>query len=352
MKIIKLVTLLCFLIPITSFAQDQTIMVNGKSRSMVVYAPKNLAQNRPLVIACHGSGASGPEHARWRPFTSIADTARFVVVYPTAIGGSWDLSGNSDIDFMSAIIVKMYEQYKIDKNRVYINGFSLGGMFTYHAANKMANKIAAFGAASGYPLWGANFTSSRPIPLIHIHGDKDDFVKYSGVQAIIDGWVKRNNITAPVKITSPYPVGRSNTNTKKYYGPGTCRTEVVFITVAGLGHSTESSSNFNTNNEFWKFSSRFPLNMPCTITGLEDESKSDATTDEILGVFSNPTSTDFTIEHKGAFDYIIYNMEGLKLQEGASNGKATLGSSLPQGIYVVKIKDDFTEKTMKLVKNQ
>src|SRR4051812_46606587 len=71
LKLVTLVTLAYFLIPITSFAQEQNIMVNGKSRNMVVYAPKNIAQNRPLMIACHGSGASGPEHSRWRPFTSV-----------------------------------------------------------------------------------------------------------------------------------------------------------------------------------------------------------------------------------------------------------------------------------------
>jgi poly(3-hydroxybutyrate) depolymerase len=259
------------------------------------------------------------------------------------------LSGNSDLDFVSAIIDKMYEQYKIDKNRVYMNGYSLGGMFTYHAANKIANKIAAFGAVAGYPLWGANFTSSRPIPLIHIHGDKDDFVKYSGVQAIVNGWVKRNNITAPVKITSPYPAG-NNANIKKHYAPGTCRSEVVFITVAGMGHSTGNSSSHHTNNEFWKFSSRFSLNMDCIVTSVEDATEDEAAIAEMLSVYPNPTSSDFTIEHKGAFAYIIYNTDGLKLEEGTSNEKTIVGNSLAQGIYMVKIKDDLTEKTVKLVK--
>lgn len=45
-------------------------------------------------------------------------------------------------------------------------------------------------------------------------------------------------------------------------------------------------------------------------------------------------------------------MEGQKLEEGISNGKTTLGNSLSQAIYMVKIKDHTTEKTIKLVKKQ
>ena len=86
---------------------------------------------------------------------AVCDTAKFVVVFPNGIDKSWDTSGNRDINFVKAIIEKMVTQYKIDRNRVYLGGFSMGGMFTYHAMNKIPDLIAAFVPVSGYPMGGA-----------------------------------------------------------------------------------------------------------------------------------------------------------------------------------------------------
>ena len=157
------------------FAED--IIVDNISRNYIVYAPKNLGDNRPLLISCHGMNQDAAYQKGMLQIESIADTAKFVTVFPNGIDRGWDIGGDRDLRFMLVLIDEMVAKYNIDRNRVYISGFSMGGMFTYHAMNRMADKFAAFAPISGYPMGGGNYTSSRPVPIIHTHGTGDDVMQ-------------------------------------------------------------------------------------------------------------------------------------------------------------------------------
>ena len=50
--------------------------------------------------------------------------------------------------FSYHVYYKEHKKYGIDKNRVYVSGFSMGGMMSYHAANKMGDMIAAIAPVS------------------------------------------------------------------------------------------------------------------------------------------------------------------------------------------------------------
>ena len=125
----KSILLLVLLIAgITSVMADN-ITVDGVNRTYNVYAPKNLGENRPLLIFCHGynQDANWMQNSEFKndnvSMETVCDTAKFVVVFPNGINKAWDISGNSDINFIKAIIDKMATQHKIDRNRVYLGGF-------------------------------------------------------------------------------------------------------------------------------------------------------------------------------------------------------------------------------------
>jgi len=186
----------------------------------------------------------------------VADTAKFVTVFPNGIDKSWDLGGNRDLNFMKALIDQMADKYDIDRNRVYLSGFSMGGMFTYFAMNRMADVFAAFAPISGYPMWGANFTSSRPVPIIHTHGTSDDVVNFGGVASVLAGWVKRNGCPATAKVVKPY---RANHITRHTWGPGDEGVEVVLMELSGKGHWISNDGGVKTGEEIWRFCKRYSL---------------------------------------------------------------------------------------------
>ena len=241
------------------------ITVNGTSRSYNVYAPKNLGENRPLLIFCHGYN----QDANWMQnnefkndnvsMEAVCDTAKFVVVFPNGIDKSWDTSGDRDINFVKAIIDKMVSLYNIDRNRVYLGGFSMGGMFTYHAMNKIPDLIAAFCPVSGYPMGGASANANvRPIPILHIHGTGDDVCAFSGVQPALNVWINHNGCPTTAQVTSNYN-GFSGAKLH-VWGPGNDNVEVRLLELAGKGHWICKEPQVYTGKEIWNFCKNYSLN--------------------------------------------------------------------------------------------
>ncbi|MBR6120850.1 MAG: hypothetical protein IKQ05_00440 [Prevotella sp.] len=245
--------------------QADNITVDGTSRSYNVYAPKNLGESRPLLIFCHGYS----QDANWMQnnefkndnvsMEAVCDTAKFVVVFPNGINNSWDTGGDRDINFIKAIIEKMATQYKIDRNRVYLGGFSMGGMLTYHAMNKIPDLIAAFCPVSGYPMGGATANASvRPIPILHIHGTGDGTCSFIGVQPALDVWIKHNGCPTTAKVVNNYNGFNAKMHT---WGPGNNGVEVKLLELADKGHWICKEPQVYTGKEIWNFCKRFSLEL-------------------------------------------------------------------------------------------
>lgn len=240
---------------------SENIIVGTSTRNMLTHAPSGIEKNSPLFISMHGMNQDAPYQQGMAHWEDIADTARFVVVYPNGINKSWDISGTRDIDFILAIIDTMYNRYQIDRNRVYLSGFSMGGMMTYHAMGSIADKIAAFAPVSGYPMGGSAFQSSRPIPIIHVHGTSDDVVAYSGVAAMMEGWRKRNGCPSNPETTTPYPPSKPNSKSKlDYWGPCDGGVNMALLTLDGKGHwHSNDDANVHTSTEIWNFVKNYSL---------------------------------------------------------------------------------------------
>lgn len=246
-------------LPFTVNAED--IKVGTTTRNIISYAPASLPKNRPLIISMHGFNQDARYQQEKAQYETIADTAKFVVVYPDGLNKRWDISGTTDLDFITAIIDTMYRRYNIDRKRVYLSGFSMGGMMTYYAATKIADKIAAFAPVSGYPLRGAAYDNPNPVSIIHVHGDADDVVTYPSLPGYLNGWVAKNKASATPQITKPYPANKANSIATRHYWKGVSGTELVLITLAGKGHwhSMDVATGVNTSEEIWNFVKRFSL---------------------------------------------------------------------------------------------
>ena len=246
------------------------ITVDGASRSYIVYAPKNLGENRPLFIFCHGAGQDAnymlntqfrdsdkPE--RKISIEAVCDTAKFVMVFPNGINNQWDIGGNSDINFVKALIDKMATQYKIDRNRVYLGGFSMGGMFTYHAMNKIPDLIAAYVPVSGYPMGGATANANvRPLPIMHIHGTADNVCGFSGVQPALNVWIKHNGCPTTATVVDNY--NGFNGAKLHTWAPGNDGVEVKLLELPNKGHWVCKEPQVYTGKEMWNFCKKYSLN--------------------------------------------------------------------------------------------
>jgi poly(hydroxyalkanoate) depolymerase family esterase len=244
-------------LPITGAKGGTNIYVNN--RQVFVYAPQSIKSNRPLVISMHGMNQDINYQKQMCNWESIADTANFVVAYPSGENATWDCFGNSDKDtkYLIAIIDKMYEDYKIDRKRVYLSGFSMGGMMTYYCMNNIPDYFAAFAPISGYLFGAKPNPNTRPVPLFHTHGTGDDVVYFNasgnqeGAQAVVDAWKAHNNCTETTKVKV------NNCTDRTIYSGGDCDVEVVLNAIPGRGHEPRNDNCHHTSLEIWKFVSKY-----------------------------------------------------------------------------------------------
>lgn len=256
-KIFTIIISILTISMVTNAQTRKTITSEGQKREYLQYAPSDLGSKRPLIISCHGMNQSA--QYQWNALKdakTLADKEKFVIVLPEGIKNGWDISGDRDINLIKDLIAQMKKDFDIDEKRVYLSGFSMGGMLTYHAMNKIPNVIAAFAPISGYPMWGFTYTGKRAIPVIHHHGTGDDVCVYSNVQRNIDELVKKNKCSSTPTITQNY--GGYSHITRKEWGGGTDGVKVVLMELANKGHWISNDGLF-TLDEIWKFCKNFSL---------------------------------------------------------------------------------------------
>ena len=305
-KIFTIIISILTISMVTNAQTRKTITSEGQKREYLQYAPSDLGSKRPLIISCHGMNQSAKY--QWdalKDAKTLADKEKFVIVLPEGINSGWDISGDRDINLIKDLIAQMKKDFDIDENRVYLSGFSMGGMLTYHAMNKIPDVIAAFAPISGYPMWGFTYTGKRAIPVIHHHGTGDDVCVYSNVQRNIDELVKKNKCSTTPTITQNY--GGYSHITRKEWGGGTDGVKVVLMELANKGHWISNDGLF-TLDEIWKF---------CKNYSLEEKPVQVKITSPVTGA---KTSKDVTLKvnaesSKGNITAVRFFLDGIRKAE-------------------------------------
>lgn len=318
---------------LTVQAEKQYINVDGSNREIYVHAPKGLTDNRPLLISCHGMDQNISIQQGMAQWEQVADTANFLVVYPAGGTGytTWDISGDKDANFISAIIDEMSKKYAIDKSRVYMSGFSMGGMLTYHMMQTIPDKIAAFAPVSGHlmNMYPYSYNSPRPLPLIHVHGTSDSVVNYDGSTDYVTGWVKYNNCSSS-PVTTKYNGNPSCT--KEVWTDGDCETEVVRISFNGRDHEHNNSGALHTSREIWNFVKNYSL-----ACGKGDASGVSFSSPSASGKYSDGDILPVTVKIGGKVEAkkVVVTVDGEELVSLSSEPWSTEWTAT-QGNHIVK----------------
>ena len=266
----------------------RTINVDGKTREYWFYVPASVAgkTNVPVVFSLHGRGGTGNPNAANssiydKPtFTSLADKEGFIVVYPQGRDGTnkadypndgnwndgfvgttgWEATGkeNADTKFIKALVDKIQADYNtqnasnsnfsVDPKMFYLCGFSMGGMMTYACAKVLNGTFAAYGSCSGYPLneFHMNLATEKPIPFIHMHGNKDQILGIKHLNTIIENLLFRNGCDLSNQVSdknwATTNVNGEEHNFKRYDFTSVNGAPVTTVTFDGLMHNVEASA--------------------------------------------------------------------------------------------------------------
>jgi polyhydroxybutyrate depolymerase len=156
----------------------------------------------PLVIAIHGAFSTAKTFEMETGFSELGDKEGFIVIYPNGIGilgwlqhwnaghccGKAAADDVDDIGFIIEVITDVSRYLNVNKRRIYMVGFSNGGMFTHRFGAEHADMLAAIAPLAGsiggrsgpeVSLWRTP-PPDTTLPVILFHGQSDEKVPYWG----------------------------------------------------------------------------------------------------------------------------------------------------------------------------
>ncbi len=168
----------------------------------------------PLILFLHGSGERGAdlnlvkEHGVAKILESRADFP-FIVVSPQSPSEEW-----WHMEVLVVLLDEIEEKYRVDKNRIYVTGLSMGGFGTWRLAEENPHRFAAIAPICG---GGNPFTAQKikHLPVWTFHGAKDKIVPISRSREMVRALKKLGN---PVKFTV-YPEAGHDSWTQTYENP-------------------------------------------------------------------------------------------------------------------------------------
>lgn len=246
---------------------------DGQTRSYRLHVPFGYSSNNvyPLVLLLHGGGGNARQIERTTGMSEKSDKEGFIAVYPDGTGRVenvyvWNSGfccasayedNVDDVGFIKALINEVKSSYAIDPDRIYIAGFSNGGMMTHRLGSELSDLVAAIAPVSG--AYGGKFLAISPsytipepadnVPVIAFHGREDEVVPYEGglppkkvngnsysfasVADAVKAWLSFNENSGVAEETTS-----SNGNIiVKRYSDGSNNAEVVLYTIVDGLHA-------------------------------------------------------------------------------------------------------------------
>jgi poly(3-hydroxybutyrate) depolymerase len=244
---------------------QQTIDVGGTSRYYLLDVPSGADNKTPLMLifALHGYDMNNVSVVGLFNFTSRSG-GKAITVYPQGEGpapgdtshwgdnvlkSTW-MGNEANYNFVRALMTDLESRYCIDTSRVFLAGFSMGGLFTNSTACDHPDWFRAYAPVEGMgpggsqdgtqPLSCAN-ANAKPAIMIH-QGTADTSVKPAEGEKTRDFWSTRN--------------GCNKTTTSAFTGCqsySACAAPVIYC-LGSWTHTIDSQAAGN----IWSFFSGLP----------------------------------------------------------------------------------------------
>lgn len=277
--------------PVKTGISTRAVTSSGVERCYLLYAPPGFspAEKVPVVFALHGFAANPQGFRGMTGWKDIADRETFLVVYPH--GSSFPLRWNTaptakiehidDVQLISDLLDDLSAVATIDRDRVYVIGFSNGGSMADKIACELADQVTAVGMVAGKREDDPESCNpTRPVPVIAFFGTADPletvseypvwfytlinvdpdekYREYLPLSVWLEGWVARNGCDP-----TPKPLAAKGDVTGISYDECATDVEVVVYHIEGGGHTWPGGSNLpifgktseavNASEVMWRF---------------------------------------------------------------------------------------------------
>jgi len=144
------------------------------------------SQKWPLLFFLHGGSGRGDDIRFVSQYGPPAIAAKqsdypFIVLSPQCPKGEiW-----TDTDLLISLLDDAIAHYRVDPDRIYLTGMSMGGRGVWYLASKHPDRFAAIvpiNAAFPIAAWAQQL---RRMPIWTFHGDKDNIVPISDTEEMV-----------------------------------------------------------------------------------------------------------------------------------------------------------------------
>ena len=186
------------------------------SCNYLLFLPEDYGKKRqrwPLMVFLHGAGERGSVlnkvkvHGPPKIVKNRKDFP-FILVSPQCPEGDW---WTEKVEVLINLVDDIANRYKVDKERIYLTGLSMGGYGTWALASAYPERFAAIAPICG---GGSRIMSLRlkDIPVWVFHGAKDPVVPLEESEEMVNAIRKRGG---DVKFTI-YPDAGHDSWTESY----------------------------------------------------------------------------------------------------------------------------------------
>ena len=245
---------------------------DGLTRDYYVYAPtrRDNTELVPLYVGLHGLTGTGATQIR--SMAALAcELCGGILVCPQGLEDigmtGWNagvqhyIEGKvinlhedyDDVGFINAMIDKLLTEYPVDKDRIFVIGFSMGGFMANRLAIECGDRFRAFCSING--TLGRLFWDVKPncpVNFLHIHGTADTASEYNpdfsphrhhpphgiGAEQLVEYWHSNNHCdTEPTVFDFPHVTDNNISFQMREYLGGTNGARTAFIKVTNGEHT-------------------------------------------------------------------------------------------------------------------
>jgi predicted esterase len=180
------------------------LVINGRAQQTaqtfmlpshyLLYLPegydKDTVKKWPLIVFLHGSGQSGDnlDDIKVTGLPRLLEQGKklpFIIASPQATSAVVGFQ----VEVLRGLLNDLKKKYRVDDDRVYLTGLSMGGFSTWDFAESHPEEFAAIAPiASGGPL--DRIFALRHVPVWCFHGAKDQAVPLHDSQQMVDSLKK------------------------------------------------------------------------------------------------------------------------------------------------------------------
>jgi poly(3-hydroxybutyrate) depolymerase len=231
------------------------VMNGALQRTFLVHIPASLDPNAPapVLLVHHGFTMTGQIMEDITGFDAVADAEGFVVVYPDGGGAApWNVGQGicgvggavagveDDFAFVDKMLADVEQSQCLDREHVFVTGFSMGGYFSNHIGCQQGNaKIRAVAPHSGGTYPGE--CPGAPLPVMIVHGSGDALITPDCGTGAREYWVQRNGCSQEVE-SRPVMGG-----TCEWHMGCPAGAQVVLCMFDGMAHGWAGASTSGAN---------------------------------------------------------------------------------------------------------